>query len=122
MNTLNLQASKAIQALGVEVESEEWWNEHDSPAGGSLWQLDGVRPHPLQVGYPAPNLQELLLALPEIGEKLGWDVYTKVFVSGAGFSRSGKTEEYHAHHLLDIFLEKGMEGVSEEIIGLVENK
>jgi len=107
--TLNLQASKAIQALGVEVESEEWWNEHDSPAGGSLWQLDGVRPHPLQVGYPAPNLQELLLALPEIGEKLGWSI-------------SPEAKRIHAHHLLDIFLEKGMEGVSEEIIGLVENK
>ena len=112
--TLNLQASKAIQALGVEVESERWWVWIDKKNPQvvhkmitcSEWHKDILK---TDKKVPAPNLQELLLTLPEIGEKLGWSI-------------SPEAKRIHAHHLLDIFLEKGMEGVSEEIIGLVENK
>ncbi len=101
MNTLNLQASKAIQALGVRVPTQQfWYNDYDENVcliikNGK--ELDG------KIVAPAPNLQELFTILPEIGEKLGWDTLDP-------------------HTLLDIFLEKGMSGVSEEIIRLVENK
>lgn len=94
---------------------------------------------------PAPNLQELLTASPAIGEKLGWkemctDCATSftqsiidcgvykgavVYNCGCGADVDPYKEEGYVvqtHRLTDIYLQDGMEGVSDEIIRLIGNK
>lgn len=127
MNTLNKEASKAVDDLGVEVLSENhlFWAV---PRGGSNYELlSGGTPYQTISGsYTALNLQELILVLPAIGEKLGWKEWMTDKLPCCptchGKYSHMRTETAMCHHLLDIFLTDGMEGVSQEIIKLIEEK
>ena len=141
--TVSLEVAKLVDALGVEcdtdkiytnllysVEKEEWeWvsetfhtivSAEDNPRFPKGARNRWVKTK----GYiiPAPNFQEVLDILPQIGEKLGWD---KPFEGNATefvkklFANNWKT---HAHHLLDAYLSGGMESVGKELQTLLNNK
>lgn len=132
-NVLNIEASKALAELGVEVESEKWWHFLPDTMKNCI-----VLPSKFfDNAVHALNLQELFSALPEIGKKLGWGEEEWV-CHGSIECIKGKKELHnpcvfeeieaghikHAHSLLDTYLSSGgdMEKVSAEIIRLIEGK
>ena len=151
MNTLSKQASEKILELNISLETEKYhflvpvWNEENK----NEWWILSEREYNLLdfmknslKKIPAPNLQELFLALEEIGEKLGWkkDKYCNdcgeelgvdgkvVFCPSCPLLDSNKTKQrigatkQYARRFTDIFLKKGMDAVSEEIINLISKK
>lgn len=46
----SLEISKRLKELGVKQESLFWWNEGDSPAGGSTFQLEDSK-YPDLIAY-----------------------------------------------------------------------
>lgn len=142
-NTLNQKASIAIKNLGVEIESEKWWQKVFAGTRGECWEATTHLPQKITIdigdAFPAPSLSELIAALPEIGEKLGWDKdpystdpdTTLTLVLAEAYAQPETTIindvwQIHAHNLLDTFLTAettqkgtGMEAVSEEIIKLL---
>lgn len=125
--TINREASEAIKELGVEVESDLWWHH---VYGQEKWNLIDkgkwletriLRWH--QTYIPAANLEETIQALPAIGEKLGWENYTWTSPwKEHPYSQRYITHEYHAHKLLDAFLEGGMQKVSEYVLAMIKEK
>lgn len=126
---LNLEASKALSSLGVEVESEKWWfhkktmgvdelcnSQKSVSLGFILANSNGGSDESIR----AYNLQELFLALPAIGKKLGWNEEENL----SRLRRMGwnSTPNAHTHRLTDIFLKGKMPAVSESIINLIEKK
>jgi len=117
--TLNLEASKAIHELGVEVESEKWWSDELIMQGiAKEWVIVTSKAYDKAQYIPAPNLQELFLALPEIGEKLGWDEREELRDPMFNEIRNYK---YYSLILTDTYLESGMEGVSKQVIELLSS-
>ena len=133
--TITKQASEKIAKLGISLKTE---NYYCSDVGEITFSED-CKPFKKAIcgkHLPLPNLQELFLALEEIGEKLGMRKAGNHCVSGDGcVENEGAMHEgicawkYYetewketAHRLTDIFLENGMEGVSEEIINLISKK
>jgi len=119
MKTTNLEASKAIASLGIEVESEKWW-WYDGIGWNIGSTVSMVIEEELETfeKYPAPNFQELILILPEIGEKLGWKEL---------YNEEGWYEEIvdvTSHKLLNLLIaNKGdMEEISQYIINLIKKK
>lgn len=124
---LSKETSQKIKELGVDIKTEKWhWQFVNEPLninrykGVSSWEREGKYNGAYHIRLaPAPNLQELLLALKEIGEKAKWgdvDIYKR----DTAFNRIIQTGwNRKAHILTDIFLEKGMEGVDKYILELI---
>lgn len=144
--TLNLEVSKLISELGVEIESEKYHiGDSDKNTfigtGNETMKIygspfDGLEQEEYQFVLPAPSLQELFSVLPAIGEKLKWlniaDPILVNHMSGSTFLYAKDIEyetydlwkiprtEKVAHNLLDTYLSHGMEGCSREIIKLIK--
>ena len=151
MTTITKQASEHIKELGISLKTEKKWersytrvenyetrenkvevgdwhtveNIVQITTGQEVfeWWYKDVRKIEKN-WFPAPNLQELFLALEEIGEKLGWKTYKARIGSGEiwDFQNAEKAWKQHVPRLTDSFLKGGMEGVSEEIINLISKK
>lgn len=126
-NVLNIEASKALSDLGVEVESEKWWVQNTYTRSGDYpkkhydWHIERDEvAKSYKVKYPAPSFSELLLALEEIGKKLGWNAEP---FNVSAFNKRMDEWEYKAHKLVATFLSSGgdMEGaVSAEVLELIK--
>jgi hypothetical protein len=119
MKTLNLEASKALAKLGVEVESEVWWQSFYTGDIKLLNYKEEKESNKYNC-YPAPSFQELIEALPKIGEKLRW--YDSPYFEVGSNTKIEWTPDWYtnAQLLLDTLMEKGMEGVSEEVLRLLK--
>ena len=126
-NTLSKEASQKIKELGISLETEMIWvggKNKTTERNFNLHTKNLFHKHPANYKIiPAPNFQELLLTLKEIGKKLGWGEVSDIAHSMAyskGVKFPNTRWEMEVHHLTDIFLEKGMSGVSKEIINLIK--
>ena len=125
---LNLKASQAIASLGIECGSEKWHAEYRHAHNQPKWKW--VITDDLYEGdywyyrneISAPNLQELLALLPDIGEKLEWDNAGCVDKIYCNAPPTMSMLEWKAHKLLDTYLSHGMEGCSKEIIRLIKEQ
>ena len=139
--TLNLKASKAISALGVEVESEMW---HEVTIGNTdvthsnivTDENKNLCENDIYLEFTqAYNLQELFSALPAIGEKMGVSSLPLGFWEFTGSSynkRAGdyqiKTNvlwnEYHTHKIAQKYIQNdgGMDAVSAYLLELLYKK
>ena len=120
MTTLTLKASKVLHELGVVVERERYWIK---PANEPRYVTFGPRNTFSEnhgIAYPALLFSELLSALPEIGEKLGWKNIAEADATSMVYKTDSMPEWlYNAHRLTDTYLQSGMEGVSEELTKLL---
>ena len=125
MKTLSQETSKKIAVLGIEIKTQRWWGNryiHRNSVGKipadqrTEWILfDPSASYPILGGdFPAPNLQETLLALEAIGEKLGWQDKNKN--PHLGTNKEPQAEyKYHAHRLTDALLTGGMSAVDKYV-------
>ena len=136
MNTLNIKASELIAKLGVVVESEKFWDVpdvdnklfEDTPDwqprlySQSEWEESSSQDCniPDSAMYRAPNFQELIQALPEIVKHCSIQFSNPEGKGYVGAKGRVLNDTDIAHRLLDILIEDGMNGVSKEIIRLIE--
>ena len=118
MQTVSLEVARLIDGLGVKCVSErEWFDGVLGYTGvaarySASFDVD-------KLCTPAPNFQELLDILLQIGEKLGWE---QEFIDKKFATNFEKVAVYVAHRLLDAYLTGKMPAVDEELIKLLGKK
>lgn len=129
----SLEVCKRLKEIGMDSGTALYWNEDLStkfPVEMGMMADWMTKPY-----MPAFTLPELFLALPQMGEKLGWNIYGSHDVRGNNLrchlcGERWDTEDVGckknfdptwkriAHRVLDAFLEGGMPAVDKEMLRL----
>lgn len=122
-NHFSIEVSKALRAIGVEGETENYWyDEHQIVLSNNQLSTIPLRlvtkshrdsVSPQDEFFPAYTLHDILRLMPKIGEKMGWIPPESEYDEGV------QAYEEHSHHLLDAFLEKDYAGAEQFLMSII---